>query len=327
MKRAALVITAWAVLAACTTTAHAQRPRRPDGPPGQGAEPGPPGRFNPLLRLFDTDGDGTLAADEIDGAAAKLRALDASKDGQLTADELRPALPFGPRGPMPPGPGGPQRGPGSRGPGGRAPGGRGPRPARASEADFDNPLLAKDDQEKKILATLDAMRRGPRFANVSPTDGRLLRLLAEAVGAKRVVEIGTSTGESGVWFAMALRKTGGHLFTHEIDAERAEVAEENFKKAGVDDLVTIVLGDAHETVKRYQEPIDILFLDADKQGYIDYLDKLLPLVRPGGLIIAHNMSPRMADPDYLNAITKSPDLETAFLLMDGAGVGVTLKKR
>jgi predicted O-methyltransferase YrrM len=126
---------------------------------------------------------------------------------------------------------------------------------------------------------------------------------------------------------LALRTTGGHLFTHEIDEERAKIAEENFKKAGVDELVTIVLGDAHETVKRYREPIDILFLDADKQGYIDYLDKLLPLVRPGGLIIAHNMSPRMADPDYLKAITKSPELETSFLLMEGAGVGVTLKKR
>jgi len=171
------------------------------------------------------------------------------------------------------------------------------------------------------------MREGPRFANVSTSDGRLLRLLAETTGAKRVVEIGTSTGESAVWIALALRTTGGHLFTHEIDPERAKIAAENFKKAGVDDRVTIVPGDAHETVRQYQEPIDILFLDADKQGYIDYLAKLLPLVRPGGLIIAHNMSPRMADPDYLEAITKNPELETSFLLMEGAGVGVTLKKR
>ena len=126
---------------------------------------------------------------------------------------------------------------------------------------------------------------------------------------------------------MALRATGGKLTTHEIDPGRAKIAAENFKKAGVDDLVTIVVGNAHETVKQHKEPIDVLFLDADKPGYIDYLDKLLPLVRPGGLILAHNMRRPAPDPRYIEAITKNPDLETSFLLMDGAGVGVTLKKR
>ena len=204
---------------------------------------------------------------------------------------------------------------------GRRPGGG------VDAAAFDAPPLPKDDAEKKILATMEEMRKGPRYRNVSTTDGRLLRLLAEATGAKRVVEIGTSTGESAVWFALALRSTDGHLFTHEIDPGRAKIAEENFKKAGVDNLITIILGDAHETVVQHKEPIDILFLDADKQGYIDYLDKLLPLIRPGGLIIAHNMSPRMADPHYMEAITKNPNLETSFLLREGAGIGVTMKKR
>jgi predicted O-methyltransferase YrrM len=126
---------------------------------------------------------------------------------------------------------------------------------------------------------------------------------------------------------LALRSTGGKLITHEIDPERAKIAQENFRKAGVSDLITVVLGDAHETVKQHKNPIDILFLDADKRGYIDYLDKLLPLVRPGGLIIAHNMRYPNPDPDYLKAITKDPKLDTSFLLMEGAGVGVTLKKR
>ncbi len=317
MKRITLVITVLAVLVIVATTGLAQRPQRPGGAPGQGGERPQPGRFNPLVRLFDADGDGTLSQDEINAAAAKLREFDKSNDGKLTAEELQEALPFGRGGPMPFGPGGPRPGPG----------GRGPRAPRASEADFDNPNLPKDDEEKRILAALDEMREGPRFANVSDDDGRLLRLLAETTGAKHVVEIGTSTGESAVWFALALRTTGGHLFTHEIDAERAKIAEENFKKAGVDDLITVVVGDAHETVKRHKEPIDILFLDADKEGYIDYLDKLLPLVRPGGLLIAHNMNSRQADPDYLRAITKDPKLETSFLLMERAGVGVTLKKR
>ena len=205
--------------------------------------------------------------------------------------------------------------------------GSSPGKSGVDAAAFDAPSLPKDDGEKRILSALEEMRKGPRFRNVSTNDGRLLRLLTETIGAKRVVEIGTSTGESAVWFALALQSTGGHLFTHEIDLGRAKIAKENFKKAGVENLITVIMGDAHESVKQHKEPIDILFLDADKQGYIDYLDKLMPLIRPGGLIIAHNMNTRMADPRYMEAITKNPDLETSFLLREGTGVGVTLKKR
>jgi len=188
-------------------------------------------------------------------------------------------------------------------------------------------MLPKNDAEKRILKTLEEMRAGTGFRNVSVKDGRLLRLLTEVAGAKRVVEIGTSTGESALSIALALRSTGGKLITHEIDPGRAKTARENFKKAGVDDIITVVEGDAHETVKQHKEPIDILFLDADKEGYIDYLNKLLPLIRPGGLILAHNMVYPRPDPRYIEAITKNPGLETSFLLMDGAGVSVTVKKR
>jgi len=86
-------------------------------------------------------------------------------------------------------------------------------------------------------------------------------------------------------------------------------------------------GDAHEEVAKLKGPIDILFLDADKEGYIDYLDKLMPLIRPGGLVIAHNMNPRQADQRYIKAITTNPDVETILLHEQGAGVSVTLKKR
>ena len=98
-----------------------------------------------------------------------------------------------------------------------------------------------------------------------------MRQLTEAVGAKRVVELGTSTGESGLWFAMALRKTGGKLYTYDIDEGRIAVARANFKKAGVDDLIVIVQGDAHQTAPKFKEPIDILFIDAEKEGYDAYL--------------------------------------------------------
>lgn len=210
----------------------------------------------------------------------------------------------------------------------RSPGER-PRRGRGgmqSSRGLEKPPLAQDAAEEQVFKVMEEIQRDERYLNVSQTDGRLLRQLAEAAGAKRVVELGTSTGYSGLWFALGLRSTDGHLYTHEIDPGRAQVARENFKAAGVADLITIIEGDAHQTVSQHKEPIDIVFLDADKQGYIDYLDKLLPLVRPGGLIIAHNMRRPRPDPRYIEAVTTNPELETTFLLMEGAGMGLTLKK-
>ena len=307
-------VIALVLLASAVTTSFAQQPERPGSQPG--ASPRGGGFANPLLRWLDTDRDGSVSKEETAASAAKLAQLDTNNDGSLTGDELNAV--FG--------------NVGGRRPGGPPSGEAGPRRGRRSfggptAVEYENPQLPKDDIEQDILAGLDEMRNGRRFRNVSTADGRLLRLLTEAVNAQRVVELGTSTGESGVWFALALRRTQGRLFTHEIDPENARTAAENFKKAGVDDLITIVEGDGHETVKQHKDPIDIVFLDADKEGYVDYLNKLLPLVRPGGLVIAHNMRGPAPDPRYIKAITQDPQLETSFLLMDGAGVGVTLKKR
>ncbi len=199
-------------------------------------------------------------------------------------------------------------------------------------AKFISNVLPKDDSEKKILDVLTVMNEKERrgMMNVPMGDGRILRLLAESTGAKHVVEIGTSNGFSGIWFCLALRKTGGKLTTYELNKERAALARKNFKRAGVDELVTLIEGDAHVEAPKLKDKdttIDILFLDADKSGYIDYLNKLLPLVRPGGLIVAHNMTPRMADPRYVKAITTNPELETLFVNMNASGIGVTMKKR
>jgi predicted O-methyltransferase YrrM len=189
--------------------------------------------------------------------------------------------------------------------------------------------IPKTAEERKILSVLEDMNKNQRrgMMNVPLEDGRLLRLLTEASNARHVVEIGTSNGYSAIWFCLALRSTGGKLTTYEIDPGRAALARENFKQAQVDQIVTLVEGDAHEEIKKLRGPIDIVFLDADKSGYLDYLNKLLPLVRPGGLIIAHNMNPRQADPKYVKAITSNPDLETVFLHRHAAGLGVTLKKQ
>jgi caffeoyl-CoA O-methyltransferase len=216
-------------------------------------------------------------------------------------------------------PGGRPRRPG--GPPGGGPGG--------GSGMFSSSLLPKSDREKSVLAVLEEMERNQRRGNMSVPmdDGRILRVLAEATGARNVVEIGTSVGYSAIWFCLGLEATGGTLTTFEIDEGRAATARANFKRAGVEKIVTLVLGDAHAEVKRLKDPIDILFLDADKEGYADYLNKLLPLVKPGGLVIAHNMNARQADPTYLKAITSKPELETLFLNLERSGIGVTMKKR
>lgn len=188
--------------------------------------------------------------------------------------------------------------------------------------------LAKDDTEKKVLDVLDGMNSRSRgMLSVPRDDGRFLRLMAESTGAKNVVEIGTSHGYSGVWMAMVLQKTGGKLTTFEIDPERAKLAREHFKQAGVDGAVTLVEGDAHKEVGKVKGPVDLVFLDADKEGYLDYLNQLLPLLRPGGLVIAHNIDPGMADPRYVEAVTKNPNLDTVFANFGSGGVSITLKKR
>jgi predicted O-methyltransferase YrrM len=189
--------------------------------------------------------------------------------------------------------------------------------------------IGKSDTEKRILVVLDDLDRNQRLRSltVPAEDARLLRVLTEAINAKHVVELGTANGYSGIWFALALQTTGGKLTTFEIDPQRVKQARENFKRAGVDHLITQVEGDAHQEVTKLIGPVDLVFIDADKDGYVDYLNKLLPLVRPGGLVVAHNMRVPPPDPQYVNAITTNPDLETVFLNMHSAGIAVTLKKR
>jgi predicted O-methyltransferase YrrM len=196
------------------------------------------------------------------------------------------------------------------------------RVAPESEA---SPPIAGTPAEKKVLETInEIVKAGALYANVPAADGRMLRILTEAVNAKNVVEVGTSTGISGLWFCLALEKTGGKLTTFELDKARASLARRHFKQAGVESRVTLVEGDAHQNINKLGgDPVDVVFLDAEKEGYVDYLNKLLPLVRPGGLILAHNTN---MIPDYMKVVTSSAELETV-VYTTGGGMAVTLKKR
>ncbi len=177
--------------------------------------------------------------------------------------------------------------------------------------------------EAQVLAAIQAMQqKGDRHFGVAYADGRMLRLLTESLGARNVVEVGTSTGYSALWLALGVQRTGGRLTTFELSPQRAATARTYLKQAGVEDRATVVVGDAHKELDRIEGPVDLVFIDAEKEGYVDYLKKLLPRVRPGGLILAHNIE--MA-PEYMAQVSGNPALDTV-LFMHGGGMAITLKK-
>src|SRR5579862_2586522 len=118
--------------------------------------------------------------------------------------------------------------------------------------------------------------------------GALLRVLASSIGATRILEIGTAIGYSGIWLAGAL-PPGGMLITLERDATRVRVARANFVRAHLDDRVTVVAGDAERLLAKVSGPFDLIFQDGDKHLYGPLLDRLVSLLRPGGLLITDNV--------------------------------------
>jgi predicted O-methyltransferase YrrM len=143
------------------------------------------------------------------------------------------------------------------------------------------------------LATLrDTAGEGLPTIQVTPALGQLLAILASAMDARRILEIGTLGGYSAIWLARAL-PADGHLVTLEIDSHHADVARRNLARAGVAERVEVVVAPARETLDRFiaqgERPFDMVFIDADKDGYPDYLERVLRLARPGTLIVADNV--------------------------------------
>lgn len=151
-------------------------------------------------------------------------------------------------------------------------------------------LFAPPDETLEA-ALRDSKEAGLPEINVSATEGRLLQLLAEIAGARRVLEIGTLGGYSAIHFARALPADGA-LISLELDERHAEVARNNVARAGLSDKVEIRVGDAKELLAAMVEagegPFDLVFIDADKEGYPEYLDRSLRLSRPGTLILGDN---------------------------------------
>ncbi len=180
-----------------------------------------------------------------------------------------------------------------------------------------------------------------RFAEIGPNievsndTGALLATLVRASGARRVLEVGTLFGYSAVWMARAL-PADGHLDTLELVDAHADFAEDLLDRAGLGDRVTVHRGPAGNSLAELDGPYDLVFIDADKAGYVGYLERALELVRPGATIIADNVawSGRVADPAndepdtlalrrYLDVASTHPLLDTNVLAI-GDGVAVSV---
>lgn len=147
-------------------------------------------------------------------------------------------------------------------------------------------LLARDASLDAVLAA-SAAAGLPDIA-VSPPQGKLLSLLVQASGARRVLEVGTLGGYSTIWLAIGVGK-GGQVVTLEVDPHYAEVARDNLVAAGVADRVEVIVGAASHTLPTLSGPFDLIFIDADKPSNVLYLREALRLSRPGSVIVVDNV--------------------------------------
>jgi len=191
-----------------------------------------------------------------------------------------------------------------------------------AQAPKENPAL--DEKVKKFLS--DHSGRWYDM-NIPTADGKTLYDLIIKGNYKSALEIGTSTGHSGIYMAWALSKTGGKLITIDIDEDRHKTALENFKKAGLSEYIDARLADAHQLVKELKGPFDFVFSDADKNWYTNYFNDVDPKLKVGGCFTTHNISERrrMGEGDYLEYVRSLKNYETT-LNTDGGGLLISYKR-
>jgi len=188
----------------------------------------------------------------------------------------------------------------------------------------ENPAL--DAKVKKFLSDNSGKWHD---MNIPAVDGQLLYNLIIKGNYKSALEIGTSTGHSGIWIAWALSKTGGKLITIDIDKGRHNIAVENFKKAGLSEYIDARLADAHTLVKELKGPFDFVFSDADKGWYKNYFLDVDPKLIVGGCFTAHNISPPgrgyNGQKVFLDYVMSLKNYETT-VNTSGGGVSISYKR-
>lgn len=144
-------------------------------------------------------------------------------------------------------------------------------------------------EPNRVLERVDREGRGEGLPLVRADTGALLHALARASGARRILEIGTAIGYSTIWLASALADDDGMMITMEMDSGRATRARANLTDAELDDRVSVMVGDASKFLHKVSGPFDVIFQDSDKKLYGPMLDRLVALLRPGGVLLTDNV--------------------------------------
>ena len=199
-----------------------------------------------------------------------------------------------------------------------------------TEYTFGQTLRENPALDKKVENFLAEQSGAWRDMNVPSRDGKMLYDLIIKGNYKSALEIGTSTGHSGVYMAWALSKTGGKLITIDNDERRHKTALKNFEKAGLTEYIDARLADAHELVKELPGPFDFVFSDADKYWYKNYFLDVGPKLIIGGCYTTHNIIERSngrvgQNVDYLEFVRSKDNFET-ILYSHGNGLLISYKK-
>lgn len=203
--------------------------------------------------------------------------------------------------------------------------------------EYINENFAPEDDVLKSVQS-ETVRQGMPQISISPYEGRMMQILIAMTGAKKIIEVGTLAGYSGIWIGRALPEDG-QLITIEKSSKHADIARSHFEKAGLSHKVTVYQGDGLQILKKIQAqaPFDMVFIDADKPSYDYYLEWAVENLRLGGTVMAHNaffgggiFDPQTTDDhammQFNQTLAKHPKLESTIIgVGDGLAVGVKVR--
>lgn len=188
------------------------------------------------------------------------------------------------------------------------------------------PSGALTPQIESVLKQIKVADKGQLA--VSEEDGRFLRVLIAARGAKSILEIGAASGYSGIWLGLGARESGGRVVAIEYDPQRAREAAANIRLAGLTDVVQVVHGDAFKEIPKLPGTFDFVFLDAWKPDYKKFFDMVYPRLNAGGVFTAHNVVNKKSEMEpFLNTVQHHTGLFTTIVSPSSEGISVSYKIR
>src|SRR5688500_16150473 len=195
------------------------------------------------------------------------------------------------------------------------------------------PTVAQHRTSGTLTPQVESVLRGIKAADKgqlsgSDEDGRFLRVLVALRGAKSILEIGGASGYSAIWLGLGARESGGRVVTIEYDPQRAREAAENVRRAGLDDVVRVVPGDAFKEIPKLTGTFDLVFLDAWKPDYKKFFDMVYPRLTAGGAFVAHNVVNKKSEMEpFLITVHSHPSLFTTIVSPSGEGMSVSYKTK